>query len=369
MAVNFGLLQQAQAPGIQTFQVPNTSGQQEQGLLSGLSSMNESQRTASDVATQQLERDRLTKLLPGELAKQQSGLAVDAANIRQSDAETAGRGLLNKSAAIDLQMKQRAQKFQNSADAAYHAEISSSNDKEKAMTAYTNALSPEDQDKFQGVRDNHKREIAAGNAIQVSNAAGIVAAAQMDLAKGGNPDKMLPYINAQLDRVDPGHPALKTVEDLHNYSVVTVGTLVNPKVQAQLQIERQKLAPEITKLQQVAAEKKAEYGQMQDKNSPEAVDLKKEMDQVDTEIEGTMYGKGISGQLERSVMNTAAQPLKDLSGAASKAIGGAVYNALNPSSTKVPTFSNAQEANQWFANQPADVQADIKANPTKYGLK
>jgi len=112
MTVNYGILQTPPTPGISTqvIQNPNNAAQNEQGLLSGLSSMNEAKRTAmeqkntnSEITARNQQMQQSAQMFPGQLQTQQL--------------QNQGLGLLNQTkqmeiASAKIQMQQRQDRVQ-----------------------------------------------------------------------------------------------------------------------------------------------------------------------------------------------------------------------------------------------------------------
>lgn len=154
-----------------------------------------------------------------------------------------GKGIENQGAQIGLLKAQRDQRFQQNADTAFTTAKQKGADNEQAMDAYQGQLSPEAAQAFQSTRDTHQKAVIDNNATALSNAAGIVAQTQQELGTTHDPKQvnaLLDNANKQLDRVDPQHTPIKSISDLHNYGIATLGTLMNPKVQATLNFELQK---------------------------------------------------------------------------------------------------------------------------------
>lgn len=230
--VNFGILNQAPvAHPVQVFGNPNAAVAQEQLLQQGVNS------GTQNFATMQ-ENRRQNALLPGQVAQQGATLAQTQAQTGLLTQQTAG-------AKIDVALKQRDLTFQQNADAAFTKAKTSGASNEQALDAYQSQLTPEKAEAIQSTRDAHMKQVLDNNATAVSNAAGIVKATQTEISQTQDPamqQHLLANANRQLDRIDPSHPNIKTVQDLHDYSIATLGTLLNPKVQAQLQFELQKAA-------------------------------------------------------------------------------------------------------------------------------
>lgn len=166
MPVNFGLLQQAQAPGIQTFQVPNTAAQNEQGLLAGLNSMQEAQRTAlqaknvdSEISARNQEMDFAKQKLPGELATQKAQLGLLGAQTNESTTNTQAKQMELKAAQYQVQQRQELQKNIQAASAKGGQEAGL----DAAESTYLNRGDTDSYMKLKSSREDAAQKIAEGS--------------------------------------------------------------------------------------------------------------------------------------------------------------------------------------------------------------
>lgn len=226
--INWGVLQPLQQMAPVHSAAPQASGGSAPLLSPGAgdNSLAEQQKIGLD-----------TQRLQMELA-QQPGI------LKHQQLENEGLLQTNKKNSLDLITQERSVKSIQNADIAYSQAKKGGASHEQALDAFEDQLTPEQAQSFQLTRDNHRQSVINNNATSISNAAGVVAQTQQLLQQAKNDpamqQKLINNADKSLDRIDPDHPKIKTKEDLNLYSVATLGTLMNPKVQAQMTFELKK---------------------------------------------------------------------------------------------------------------------------------
>lgn len=354
---------------------------------------------AADMMNAATERQKVGLLKNADAREQQ----LQPGRLQEQALQNQGIGLLNQKSTIELQNSVRKQKAQQNADTAFHQSQKSGGTMEQNMDAFQGQLTPEDQMTFSTIRENHQELIRGNNVKAINDAAGISAQSMrmidsikqsklsaQDQAK--QIDSLIVSTNKQLDRIDPDHPKIKTENDLNLYSVATVGTLMNPRVQAQFNFEMNKIKmsaeakadadirvanekpTDLSKAQNDVRQAQANLQQAQQSGDQKAIQqAQMELQQTQSEVRGQLNGKSISGQIAGSIGNT-------LSGMSPSGIVNGASNYINnmgsgpntpqqqaPAQGPSPGGQALQVAPQPPVNQ-APSQADIEFTAQKYGM-
>jgi len=227
MPINFGLLNtQPVQPSTQVVQVPNY------GLLNAQAAM-QGMQTGANIGNQMQENRRANALLPGQLQEQQAQIGVQQAQTGLLKSQTTGENLKNT-------QLQREVMYQKNADDAYHNVMQKGGTTNTAIDAYQSQLAPDTQTAFQTNRQALQLSVSTGNAKSLELAAGATAATITAYNATQDPKEqqnLLKNLNIRLDKIDPNHIEIKNKQDLHNYGILSIGTAMDPKTQAQIQYE------------------------------------------------------------------------------------------------------------------------------------
>lgn len=243
MPVDFGLLQSAQAPhsgGVVGTPInPNQGFENTMGVLSQLRQQQDSaaQRQAQNLQMQQTQQQMAheNQLFPGQMAQQQAQLGATQAQTAASQAATQGTLLSNKIGQLNLTDAQKEATYKQNDHNAYVNTLQKTNDPNAALTAYiasTATHNPEASMKLQTTWQDTQDKIRNGNTAQLADNAAILNGIQQEKDPVAAFNR--PIIQKELKKNDPNIPVINNEQDLHDYSLVTMGSALPYKDQAKV---------------------------------------------------------------------------------------------------------------------------------------